>query len=119
MLCFNELGPLPSILFFSLCSDIDKIYAGIGDKLAIFIQWITTFFAGFAVAFSRDWRLTLLLVAFTPLMVVSGAILAKLTAAFTSKEQDEYASAGAIAEEVLSSIRTVLAFGGEKKEAMR
>lgn len=103
----------------SICSDIDKIYAGIGDKLSIFIQWVTTFFAGFAVAFSQEWRLTLLMVAFTPFLAVSGAIFGKLTAAFTSKEQKEYASAGAVAEEVLSSIRTVFAFGGETKEVMR
>jgi len=30
-----------------------------------------------------------------------------------------YAAAGAVAEEVISSIRTVVAFGGEKKEADR
>lgn len=38
---------------------------------------------------------------------------------FTSVEQKHYASAGAIAEEVLSAIRTVVAFGGEHKESMR
>ena len=38
---------------------------------------------------------------------------------FTSVEQKHYASAGAIAEEVLSVIRTVVAFGGEHKESMR
>ena len=38
---------------------------------------------------------------------------------FTSREQNAYAKAGAIAEEVLSSIRTVIAFGGEEKEAQR
>ena len=42
-----------------------------------------------------------------------------MTASFTSLEQKKYAGAGAIAEEVLSSIRTVLAFGGEEKEAHR
>ena len=30
-----------------------------------------------------------------------------------------YASAGGIAEEVLSGVRTVVAFGGEEKEAER
>jgi len=39
--------------------------------------------------------------------------------AFANREQKEYASAGAVAEEVLSSIRTVVAFGGEYKEAKR
>ena len=35
------------------------------------------------------------------------------------REQKVYASAGGIAEEVLSAIRTVVAFGGEAKEAER
>lgn len=35
------------------------------------------------------------------------------------KELDAYGSAGAIAEEVLSAIRTVAAFGGQKKEEQR
>lgn len=52
-------------------------------------------------------------------MVISGAVLGKLTAAFTSQEQKQYASAGAVAEEVLSSIRTVFAFGGEEQAASR
>ena len=42
-----------------------------------------------------------------------------MTAALTSKEQKQYASAGAVAEEVLSSIRTVIAYGAEHKEADR
>ena len=37
----------------------------------------------------------------------------------TSKELQAYATAGSVAEEVLSSIRTVAAFGGEKKEVER
>ena len=40
-------------------------------------------------------------------------------AKLTVREQNAYASAGAVAEEVLSSIRTVVAFGGEEKEAER
>ena len=35
------------------------------------------------------------------------------------REQNSYASAGAVAEEVLSSIKTVVAFGGENKEIDR
>ena len=42
-----------------------------------------------------------------------------MVAFLTSQEQKQYASAGTVAEEVLSSIRTVIAFGGEKKEAAR
>lgn len=37
----------------------------------------------------------------------------------SKKEADLYATAGAIAEEVLTSIRTVVAFGGQRKELDR
>lgn len=38
---------------------------------------------------------------------------------FTAKEQSAYAKAGAVAEEVLSAIRTVFAFSGQNKEIKR
>ena len=37
----------------------------------------------------------------------------------TTKELHAYAKAGAVAEEVLAAIRTVVAFGGQKKESDR
>ena len=37
----------------------------------------------------------------------------------TKKELDAYAKAGAVAEEVLGAVRTVYAFGGQKKEIAR
>ena len=43
----------------------------------------------------------------------------QVVASFTAREQSAYAAAGAVAEEVLSAIRTVVAFGGENKEAER
>jgi len=42
-----------------------------------------------------------------------------MLAKFSSEGLKEYASAGAIAEEVFSSIRTVVAFGGQQKEIKR
>ena len=61
-----------------LCSDTEKIRAGIGDKLSIFIQWVTTFVAGFVIAFVREWRFTLLLLAFVPFLVIAGAVMSKV-----------------------------------------
>ena len=40
-------------------------------------------------------------------------------ARLTGRELKAYAKAGAVADEVLSAIRTVAAFGGEEKEAER
>ena len=38
---------------------------------------------------------------------------------FADKEQSAYAAAGAIAEEVIGAIRTVVSFGAEKHESKR
>ena len=43
----------------------------------------------------------------------------QVMAVSTTKGLDAYAKAGSIAVEVLSSIRTVAAFGGENKEIKR
>ena len=43
----------------------------------------------------------------------------QLTTKATTQEQSAYAKAGAVAEEVLGAIRTVMAFGGQKKECAR
>ena len=45
--------------------------------------------------------------------------LLQLAASMTSKELNAYAKAGAVAEEVLGAIRTVVAFGGQSKELDR
>ena len=65
------------------------------------------------------WKLTLVMISLTPIIGVSGALSARVMAAFSSKEQVAYAAAGSIAEEVISSIRTVVAFGGERFEMER
>ena len=51
--------------------------------------------------------------------MASMSIIAKSQTLLTEKEFAAYGRAGAIAEEVLSSIRTVVAFGGQKKEVER
>ena len=43
----------------------------------------------------------------------------KVTTSFTEKELDAYATAGGIAEEVLSGIKTVTAFSGQHEELTR
>uniref|UniRef100_A0A8C3Q8J3 Bile salt export pump n=1 Tax=Geospiza parvula TaxID=87175 RepID=A0A8C3Q8J3_GEOPR len=97
-----------------ISDDVNKINEAIADQVAIFIQRITTFVGGFLLGFVSGWKLTLVIIAVSPLLGV-GAAVAKLT----GRELKAYAKAGAVADEVLSSIRTVAAFGGEKKEVER
>uniref|UniRef100_A0A8I3WB18 ATP binding cassette subfamily B member 4 n=1 Tax=Callithrix jacchus TaxID=9483 RepID=A0A8I3WB18_CALJA len=102
-----------------LTDDVSKINEGIGDKIGMFFQSMATFFTGFIVGFTRGWKLTLVILAISPVLGLSAAVWAKILSSFTDKELLAYAKAGAVAEEVLAAIRTVIAFGGQKKELER
>nr|XP_003921213.1 phosphatidylcholine translocator ABCB4 [Saimiri boliviensis boliviensis] len=102
-----------------LTDDISKISEGIGDKVGMFFQAVATFFAGFIVGFIRGWKLTLVIMAISPILGLSAAVWAKILSAFSDKELAAYAKAGAVAEETLGAIRTVIAFGGQNKELER
>ena len=64
-------------------------------------------------------ELTLVMMVSTPVLAISMGILAKVQASLTENELKAYAKAGGVAEEVFSSVRTVMAFGGQKKEIDR
>uniref|UniRef100_A0A669QS70 ATP binding cassette subfamily B member 1 n=1 Tax=Phasianus colchicus TaxID=9054 RepID=A0A669QS70_PHACC len=111
----NDAGELNT----RLIDDVSKINEGIGDKIGLLIQSETTFITGFIVGLVRGWKLTLVILAVSPVLGLSAALWAKILTAFTDKEQAAYAKAGAVAEEVLGAVRTVIAFGGQEKEIKR
>ncbi|XP_008297780.1 ATP-dependent translocase ABCB1 [Stegastes partitus] len=111
----NETGELNT----RLTDDVYKIQEGIGDKTGMLIQGFTTFIVSFIIGFTKGWKLTLVILAVSPALGFSAALFSKVLTSFTSKEQTAYAKAGAVAEEVLSSIRTVFAFSGQEKEIER
>lgn len=102
-----------------MSDDINKINDAIGDQVGIFIQRFTTFVCGFLMGFVRGWKLTLVIISVSPLIGLGAGFMALFVAKLTGWELQAYAKAGAVADEVLSSIRTVAAFGGEKKEVER
>jgi ATP-binding cassette, subfamily B (MDR/TAP), member 1 len=70
-------------------------------------------------SFFYGWKLTLVILSCAPFIIISTAVVAKMQSSLTEKELKSYSAAGTIAEEVLGSIRTVIAFGGEKQELER
>lgn len=98
-----------------LTDDINTIHEGIGDKICIFVQFFSTFLAGITIGFAHGWKLTLVILSVSPLLAASAAVWSTLLASLTAKELSAYAKAGAVAEEVLTAIRTVVAFNGQQK----
>ena len=54
-----------------------------------------------------------------PVLIISAGLMFSITTKFTKEELDAYAKAGAIAEEVINSIKTVTSFGGQQVEIKR
>ncbi|KAF9407280.1 hypothetical protein HW555_012637 [Spodoptera exigua] len=99
--------------------DIEKFREGIAEKVPIFIYLVMSFVTSVIISFIYGWELTLVLLSCTPVVIATTAVVAKVQSSLTSQELKAYSIAGVIAEEVLASIRTVVAFGGEKKEIAR
>ncbi|XP_075968054.1 bile salt export pump [Anarhichas minor] len=111
----NSVGELNT----RMSDDISKINNAIADQVSIFIERISTFVFGFMVGFIGGWKLTLVVISVSPLIGIAAALMAMAVARLTGRELTSYAKAGAVADEVLASIRTVAAFGGEEKEIER
>ncbi|ORX73617.1 P-loop containing nucleoside triphosphate hydrolase protein [Linderina pennispora] len=91
-----------------ITNDVNLVQDGIGEKWGFIMMNTTSFITGFIIALVKGWDMALI-------CVVMGWKIAK----WTTFEQDNTAESGAIADEVLGGIRTVMAFNGQKSELKR
>ncbi|XP_060726456.1 ATP-dependent translocase ABCB1-like [Tachysurus vachellii] len=98
-----------------LTDDINTVNDGLGDKISIFVQFFCRFITGLVIGFVYGWKLTLVILAVSPLLAGSAGAWSMILATLTTKELTAYAKAGAVAEEILVAIRTVIAFNGQNK----
>ncbi|KAJ1673699.1 hypothetical protein EV182_004730, partial [Spiromyces aspiralis] len=102
-----------------ISGDVNMIQEAIGDKVGFTIQFLATFFSAFIIAFVRGWKLAFVMCAILPFLVATAGIMGRIIARWMTMGQDFYAEAGAVADEVLSSIRTVMAFNSQERELKR
>eukprot|EP01133_Synstelium_polycarpum_P000374 gene374-436_t len=100
-------------------SDTVLFQDAIGEKVGHFIHNISTFLTGFAIGFTKGWQLTLVITSVSPLLAFGGGFMAKMMTEMTRQGQEAYARAGGVAEENISSIRTVATFAGEARATAR
>ncbi|KPJ18849.1 Multidrug resistance protein-like 49 [Papilio machaon] len=99
--------------------DVEKYREGIGEKVAMFVYLVMSFVTAVIISLVYGWELTLVILSCAPVIIATTAVVAKVQSSLTTQELKAYSIAGVVAEEVLSSIRTVVAFGGEEKEIER
>ncbi|TYH01102.1 hypothetical protein ES288_A09G030400v1 [Gossypium darwinii] len=79
----------------------------------------TSFIGAYIIAFLVLWKLALVIFPFVLLLVISSLIYGKILLSLARKTQMEYKLASTIAEQAISSIRTVYAFVGENKTSIK
>ena len=61
---------------------MNKIENGTGDKLGLFFQWNAAFVAGIIIGFVYSWKLTLVILAVSPLLALSGGVMGKVSGSY-------------------------------------
>lgn len=98
-----------------LSTDAAQVRAMVGDTLAVLVQNIVTIVVGMVIAFTANWTLTLVVLTVVPLIGFAGAMQMKALQGFSESAKVMYEDASKVANDAVSSIRTVAAFVAEEK----
>lgn len=106
---FYDLGTGGSIAT-QATSNGRLIQSGIAEKLGLAFQGISAFIAAFVVAFSVQWKLTLICLCIAPATLLIMGIVSAMQTGLLIKSIDIYMRANSFVEGVLGGIRAVHAF---------
>lgn len=106
-------------LAIRITSDLSKFEDGIGEKIALCLNALFAWMSSLISSFYYGWELTLVCLVLVPLTIFITTVIADFQASYSIKETSALSRAFNVFHEVLSSIRTVLSFSGERKEAHR
>ncbi|KAJ0230762.1 ABC transporter type 1, partial [Hirschfeldia incana] len=99
----------------SISSDTYVIQDVLSEKLPNFLMNASAFVSSYIVGFILLWRLTIVGFPFIIILLVPGMMYGRALINISRKIREEYNEAGSIAEQAISLVRTVYAFGCEKK----
>ncbi|OXA64227.1 Multidrug resistance protein 49 [Folsomia candida] len=95
------------------------IWVGIGENIPISINILTTAVICLIIAFCHGWQLTLLGLVALILIIFTNWLVSWTNSHKILAELITYKNANNVVEETLTNIRTVMFFGGQKKELLR
>lgn len=102
-----------------ITNDVNLIQDGLGEKFGFVLMNVVSFLTGFIIAFVKGWDIALVCLCVLPFMVATVGFMGRQIARWTTDAQGHTASSGAVADEVLSGIRTVQTFNGQERELVR
>ncbi|KAG8628278.1 hypothetical protein KVT40_004151 [Elsinoe batatas] len=102
-----------------ITSDMALIQEGITGNLSISLTAAATFISAFVIAFIEYWKLALILCSTVVVLTVTGMVGVALPIKWTKQSMLYYGQGASIAEEVISSMKHVTAFGIQEPLAQR
>ncbi|KAL9997275.1 putative ABC-type xenobiotic transporter [Helianthus debilis subsp. tardiflorus] len=99
----------------SVSSDSLIIQDFISEKVPVLVMNVTTCVGAYFVSFMLLWRLAIVGLPFIIVLVIPGLISGRILMRLSRKIREEYNKADTIAQQALSSVRTVYSFVGENK----
>jgi len=105
----------PGSVATRISTNANLIQTGLGEKVGIATQGVAMLVSAFVVAFTQGWKLALVTITTLPAAVILVGITVAFDQKLEAKILDVYSKAGSLAEEALSSVRNVVAFGAHEK----
>lgn len=99
----------------TVAADTSLVQEAMSEKVGTYVKNMTTFLSGYAVSFFLVWRLALVVLPFLPFLLIPGSYYNRAISSLAFRMQVSYNSAGAIAEQALSSVRAVYSFAAEDR----
>ncbi|XP_076941356.1 putative multidrug resistance protein [Bidens hawaiensis] len=99
----------------TISADSNTIQITMGEKIPNCIAYLSSFFFCHVFAFVLSWRLTLAALPFSIMFLVPALGLGKYMMDVAMEMVASYGTAGSIAEQAISSIRTVYSYVGENQ----
>ncbi|XP_031492300.1 ABC transporter B family member 19 [Nymphaea colorata] len=112
---FDEDENNSSQLAARLSTDATNVKSAISERISVILQNMTSLLTSFIVAFIIEWRVSLLILATFPLLVLANFAQQLSLKGFAGDTAKAHAKASMVAGEGVSNIRTVAAFNAQDK----
>ncbi|KAK1218235.1 hypothetical protein PQX77_019086 [Marasmius sp. AFHP31] len=101
-------------------TDTHLVQQRMSEKVAMVVNFSSSFVAGFILAYIRNWRLALAMSSILPCIAIAVGFMNKFISKYMQRVIEiaeslkNVAAGGSLAEEVISTIRTAQALGSQK-----
>ncbi|XP_056169079.1 ABC transporter B family member 19 [Syzygium oleosum] len=112
---FDEEEHNSSLVAARLATDAADVKSAIAERISVILQNMTSLLTSFIVAFIIEWRVSLLILATFPLLVLANFAQQLSLKGFAGDTAKAHAKTSMIAGEGVSNIRTVAAFNAQNK----